>query len=495
MFGLFQAVQRGDVMTKTKYSRCLSTLFFVLFCLLLSNPAESVDKSEKAISLGQEKQTGLSVTVYNSGLGLIRDRREFKAGTGRMKLEFSGVPSQIIPSSVSVRPLGDSPDFTVLEQNYEYDLLSPQELLDKYVGKEVKLYYKNPYTEREETTTATLLSNNGGPVFRIGSEITFGHPGRIIFPGLPEDSFPRPTLLWTIENKTASLQGIEASYLTNGMTWQADYVLTIDDEGSFADLSSWVTIDNKSGASYKDASLALVAGEVGRVRTGQVYGGRMLEAAKATAPQSFREEGLFEYHLYTLQRRTSVMDKQAKQISFVSSEHIGIEKEFVLQGAGDYYFARQPEQTSNKPVSVVLTMENKKEYNLGMPLPAGTVRIYEHDHSGNLLFLGEDNINHTPEGEKIKLKAGEAFDIAAGRTQTDWKKVASDTIEESFDIKLRNHGKENVAVRVIEPIPGDWTILSSSSPYRKTSASSAEFLLTVPAGKETDLTYSVRIRH
>ena len=176
------------------------------------------------------------------------------------------VASQIIPASVHIKSLVDPDSLRVLEQNYEYDLLNPQKLLDKYVGKEVKLYTKNPYTEREEIVTATLLSNNGGPIFKIGDEITFGHPGRIIFPGVPENLISKPTLVWLIENSLKEQQKVEASYLTNGINWRADYVVTLNDKDTKADLSGWVTIDNKSGATYKDAKIKLVAGDVNRVK-------------------------------------------------------------------------------------------------------------------------------------------------------------------------------------------------------------------------------------
>ena len=406
------------------------------------------------------------------------------------------VASKIIPTSVSIRSLVDPDTLQILEQNYEYDLLNPQKLLDKYVGKEVKLYYKNFYTEREEIVTATLLSNNGGPIFKIGDEITFGHPGRIIFPGVPENLISKPTLVWLIENSLSSAQRVEATYLTNGINWRADYVVTLNDKDDRADLSGWVTIDNKSGTTYKNAKLKLVAGDVNRVQDEYEYRDKMLrvaESAAKAAPQ-FEEKEFFEYHIYTLQRPSTIKDNQTKQISLVTADTIPVKKELLFYGARYYYYNQHGEVMSNQKVGVFVEMENKKEHNLGIPLPKGTVRVYKHDHEGSLQFVGEDSIDHTPKDEKVRVKLGDAFDVVGSRKQTDWKKIAYDTYEAGFEISLRNHKKEDVVVRVIEPIPGDWKMLSSSHEYKKTEAFTAEFNIPVPKDKEVKLTYRVRMR-
>ncbi|WP_246560075.1 DUF4139 domain-containing protein [Geobacter grbiciae] len=244
-------------------------------------------------------QTGIALTIYNRNLGLVKDRREIRLGQGSGELRFMDVAAQIIPTSVSIASLSGG-ELQVLEQNYEYDLLSPQKLMDKYVGKEVKLYQKNPHTEREEVVTATLLSNNGGPVYRIGDEITFGHPGRLIFPGVPDDLIARPTLVWLLEGAAVEKRTIEASYLTGGISWRADYVVTLSEKDDQANLAGWVTIDNRSGAAYRNATLKLVAGDVNRVQEQSTRFAKSVRAeAMAPAPQ-FQEEAFFEYHLYTL---------------------------------------------------------------------------------------------------------------------------------------------------------------------------------------------------
>jgi hypothetical protein len=478
-------------------------LFFAVVAVLLlgigysaSAVAEKSDKKSGILSTGINDQTGVAVTIYNVNLGLVKDQREIKLKGGTGELRFMDVASHIIPTSVHIKSLIDPDSMQVLEQNYEYDLLNPQKLLDKYVGKDVKLYYKNPYSEREEIVTATLLSNNGGPIFRIGDEITFGHPGRIIFPEVPENLISKPTLVWLIENNLSSVQKVEASYLTNGINWRSDYVVTLNDKDDMADLSGWVTIDNRSGATYKDAKLKLVAWDVNRVKDEHEYKDKMLRAAEAGAKPAaqFKEEEFFEYHIYTLERPSTIKENQTKQISLVRAGNIPVKKELLYYGARYYYYNHYGDTITNQKVGVFVEIENKKEHNLGIPLPKGTIRVYKHDKEQSLQFVGEDSIDHTPKDEKFRIKLGDAFDVVGSRKQTDWKKIASDTYEAGFEISLRNHKKEDVMVKVVEPIPGDWTMLSSSQKYEKTEAFTAEFKVPVPKDKETKITYRVRMR-
>jgi hypothetical protein len=444
-----------------------------------------------------EDQKGVAITIYNVNLGLVKDRREIRLPEGERELRFMDVASKIIPTSVYVRSLTDPQGLRILEQDYEYDLLNPQKLLDKYVGKEVKLYYKNPYTEREEMVTATLLSNNGGPIFKIGEEITFGHPGRIIFPKVPENLISRPTLVWLIENKLSNPQIVETSYLTDDINWVADYIVTLNEKDDRADLSGWVSIRNKSGATYRDAKLKLVAGDVRRVKDKEEYRRKMLRVAVKEAmpaePQ-FKEEEFFEYHLYTLQRPATIKQNQTKQIGFVSADNIPVKKELLFRGAGFYYRSRLARPLRDQKVGVFVEIENKEEHNLGIPLPKGTFRVYKHDREGSIQFIGEDSVDHTPKDEKMRVRIGDAFDVVGSRKQTDWRKIAYDTYEASFEISLRNRKKEDVLVKVVEPIPGDWVMLSSSHKYVKTEAFTAEFEVRVPRDKEGTLTYRVRMR-
>jgi len=293
------------------------------------------------------------------------------------------------------------------------------------------------------------------------------------------------------------MQKVEASYLTNGITWRADYVVTLNAKDDKADLSGWVTIDNKSGATYRNAKLKLVAGDVNRVKDEVEYKQKLghMALAEASPAKQFVEETFFEYHIYTLERPSTIKDNQTKQISLVSAENIPVKKELVFRGANYYYYSRYADPVQNQKVAVFVEMQNRKKHNLGMPLPKGTVRVYKQDSEGSLQFIGEDSIDHTPKDEKIRVKLGDAFDVVATRKQMDWKKIASDTYEASFEISLRNHKTEDVVVRVIEPIPGDWTMLSSSHEYKKTAAFTAEFNIPVLKDEEVKLTYRVRMRY
>jgi hypothetical protein len=483
-------------MEKRYYRKVLAVTFFILIgCTPLTVSGETSVKPA-AFSTVLDDQTDVAITIYNVNLGLVKDHRKILLPEGLRELRFMDVASNIIPTSVSIRSLTEPNGLQILEQNYEYDLLNPQKLLDKYVGREVKLYYKNPYTEREEIVTATLLSNNGGPLFKIGDEITFGHPGRIIFPQLPENLISKPTLVWLVTNSLSKAHEIEASYLTNGINWRADYVVTLNEKDDRADLSGWVTIDNKSGTIYRNARLKLVAGDVNRVKDEREYKGKMLRAAleQAATEAQFKQEAFFEYHIYTLQRPATIKQNQTKQIRFVGADRIPVRKDLIYYGAQYYYRSRYGETISNQKVGVFVEIANRKQNNLGIPLPKGTVRVYKHDSEGSLQFVGEDSIDHTPKDEKVRVKLGNAFDVVATRKQMDWRKIAYDTYEASFEISLRNHKKEDVVVRVVEPIPGDWSILTSSHPYTKTEAFTAEFNVTVPRDKETKVSYRVRMR-
>jgi len=469
---------------------------FISAAILLS-AAANAPAQPAAMATTQADQTGVALTVYNVNLGLVKDRRSINLARGQGELRFMDVASQIIPSSVHINSLADPESLRVLEQNYEYDLMSPQKLMDKYVGKDVKLYQKNPYSEREEVVSATLLANNNGPIYRINNEITFSHPGRVILPGLPESLIAQPTLVWLLDNTLPKPQTVEASYLTGGISWKADYVMILNENDSKSDLTGWVTIDNKSGAAYRDATLKLVAGDVNRVQEELImYAGRgkAMLAEAAPAPQ-FKEEGFFEYHIYTLQRPSTIKDNQTKQINLITADAIPVKKELLFRGDNYYYFGQYGEVAGNKKVGVFVEIANRKEEKLGIPLPKGTVRVYKRDSDGGLQFIGEDAIDHTAKDEKVRIKVGDAFDVVGSRKQTDWKKIASDTYESAFEITLRNHKEEDVVVRVVEPIPGDWQMLSSSHVHKKGEAHIAEFNIPVKKNGETKLAYRVRMRY
>lgn len=476
-------------------TRALKGMFFIFLIVLVMEFYGYASASEKRDS-GVEDQINLEVTVYNSNIGLVKDKRSLKLDKkGLVELRFMDVASKIIPESVSIKPITNPNNFFVLEQNYEYDLLNPMKLVDKYVGKQVKLLYKNPYTDKEQVVTATVLSNNdNNPVYKIGNEITFNYPGRILFPEVPADLISKPTLVWLLDNRVISKQELEVLYLTNGINWRADYVLVLNDKDTRSDLSGWVTIDNKSGTSYSNAVLKLVAGDVHRVKPKRIAMEADIAFAKSAAAPQFKEEAFFEYHIYTLDRRSTIKNNQTKQISLLSAQNTPIKKEFIYSGRDYYLLNLYREIIKTDKVGVYIEISNKKENNLGMPLPKGTIRVYKYDTQGSLQFVGEDSIEHTPKDEKINIKLGDAFYIVASRKQMSYEKISKNVIEVAFEISLRNHKKEDITVKVIEQMTGDWKILESSHEYQKQDAFRITFHVPVKKDKEEKLTYKARIK-
>jgi len=468
----------------------------VLVGLVLALIALCTPASAATLSSTLADQTQVALTIYNANLGLVKDLREIELAEGENELRFMDVAAQIMPTSVHVKALTNTADLHLLEQNYEYDLLNPDKLMEKYVGKQVKILDKNYFTGQEELVTATLLSTNGSPVYQVGNEIYLGLPGRVILPQLPENLIAQPTLVWLLRSK-AGKQKIETSYLTNQITWQADYVAALNADDTKADLSGWVSIDNKSGATYKNATLKLVAGDVHRVEP-KVMAERMMamKADMAAAAPQFKEEGFFEYHLYTLDRPATVKDNQTKQMTLFSATGIPVTKRLILQGQQGYFYNpyNPDDEIPPQKVSVYLEIENSQKNNLGMPLPKGTVRVYKADKGGSVQFIGEDQIDHTPKDELVKVKMGEAFDVVGKRKQTEYKRIARTVSEMSWEILLRNHKPEEVTVRVNEPVPGDWEVLSASHKYEKPDAHTLRFDVPIPKDGEVKITYRVRVK-
>ena len=443
-------------------------------------------------AITRDDQTDLMVTIYNTNLGLVKDTREVRFDSGMLEVQFADVAAQIDPTSVHLKSLTDPSGLKILEQNYEYDLLTSAKLMEKYVGKKVRLYQSNgSYQE------ATLLSTNG-PVYEINGQIHMGHYGQVVLPALPENLVSNPTLVWLLRNAKAAAQRVEASYLTGGINWKADYVMVINAADNKSDLTGWVTIDNKSGATYSNAALKLVAGDINRAKDRRQEGRVMELANKAASPASadrdFKSEGFFEYHLYTLDGRTTIKDSQTKQLSLMSASEVPVDKHFIFYGAADYYRTQYGVPMSNQKVGVYLELKNSKENGLGMPIPKGRVRVYKADTSGSQQLIGEDWVDHTPKDEKIKIKMGDAFDVVGERTQKDWKRIASNLYEVEWEISLRNHKKEAIIVEVVEHMPGDWEVIRASHPHEKIQAFTAQWKIPVPKEGEVKLGYRIRVR-
>jgi hypothetical protein len=359
----------------------------------------------------------------------------------------------------------------------------------------VRAYRYHEATGKEDVVDAKLLSMEGGPVLQIGKEITFGYPGRLAFPELPPNLIAKPTLVWLVDSKQPK-QSVEVSYLAQGLTWKADYVFVVNESDTKGDLVGWVTLVNQSGSSYKNAELKLVAGDVNRVRDQEMEMKQrvMKSSLPAAAPVPFREEGLFEYHLYTLSRPTTVLDKEQKQVTLLEAQAIGVRKRLIFFGQQYWFRGQYGELPKNQKVGVFLDFENAEKNRLGIPLPKGVVRVYKADKSGAKQFVGEDSIDHTPRDERVRIKMGEAFDVVADRKQMEWRALGNCVSESAWQIELRNHKDENVKVEIREPAGGDWTIVESSHPATKEDSTTFTFEIDVPKRGKTKVTYRVRVR-
>jgi len=463
-------------------------------------PQEAAKSSAEALTTTDKDQVDLAVTVYNSNVALVRDVRQIHLSAGVLPLKFEDVAASINPATVHFRSLTEPAKLNVVEQNYEYDLLDPQKLLQKYVGREVTLVRpeKDAGSTKWVETKALLLADNNGPVWKVGDEIVTGMTADSYrFPDLPGNLYSRPTLVWTLDNRGANAQEVEASYLTNNMSWSADYVLTVTRDEKSADLDGWVTLSNNSGVAYDNAKLQLVAGEIHQVTPAvqmEAMGAAAMMKAAAPAPQ-LTQEGFSEYHLYSLERRTSIQNNESKQISLLNGTGVPVGKYLIVEGQPYYY--RNPQSLGNatpQPVKVYYRFKNDQKSQLGMPLPAGTVRVYQADSKGGIQFVGEDAIAHTPKDETVKIYIGNAFDVVCERKQTDYKKLASNLYEMEYAITLRNHKDGPVNVEVREPVGGDWDVVNSNFKPEKLDATTIGFEIPVEKDGSATLTYRVRVK-
>lgn len=457
--------------------------------------------SADEITSSLDDQQSVAVTIYNENLALVKDKRSIVLPKGDNALAFRGVSARMRPETAMLRNTTVDRSLRVIEQNFDFDLLTPQKLLEKYTGRTVQIARMNPATGKETIEEATVLSTQNGVVVRIGDRIETNPGGRIIFADVPSNLRDQPTLSIQLNNKTAGKQNVELSYLTGGLSWQADYVAELNKDDNRLDLLGWVTLNNTSGASYKNAKMQLVAGDVNQVRP-QLQHTRMrkemMAMAESSMDQGMSEESLFEYHLYTLNRPTTIDDKQKKQVSLLSAENIPVKKELVLQGNNYYYQSSYGEIGQKMKLGVYVHFNNEEKDGLGMPLPKGVVRVYKRDSNGNAQFVGEDRIDHTPKKENVRLKLGESFDVTADKKQTNFKVVerimSRNVYDSSFEIKLKNAKDEAVTVVVREPIPGDWEMLKQSTKHTKRAAGTAEWRIKVPAESSTTLSYTVRTK-
>jgi len=417
----------------------------------------------------------VKLTVYNSNIGLVKDTRKFAFKRGKQEIRFTDVATGIDPTSVSLKAAA----VDVLEQNYEYDLVNSSKLLQKYIDKKIALFLKNEKIEEGKLLSFSsqdiILDTKAGIVIVKRGEIV-----RMSLPELPEGLITRPTLVWLVDSKETLEKSCELSYLTNGLNWHAEYIGNQED-GSM-EFSGWITIDNKSGATYEDAKLKIVAGKIHRVE--EMRRPRMLAAKAATeaaGPERFEQREFFEYHVYDLKGRTTLENNKEKQIRFIAPTDVRTKKIYIYDGA------------RNKNVQVNLEFKNSREAGLGIPLPMGKVRVFKEDVDGSLEFVGEDKIDHIPEDEKVTLYVGDAFDLKGERKMLLRKTITDRMRDEDYEIVLKNHKNEAVTIKVVEHFWGDWRVMKASHDYKKKDAYTLEFEVKVPKKGEVKITYSVRL--
>lgn len=489
-------------MIRTAWSACL---MLMLSSISSTHAGPTDDKSAELLSLAKDQQS-LAITIYNSDLALIKDTRNIKLINGVQSIALRDVSAQIRPETALFKSISAVGSITVIEQNFDFDLLSPQKLLEKYVGKSVSLLKTNPVTGVETSEQATVLSVNNGTVLKVGDRIETGpfagNNSRIVFDTIPANLRDRPTLTNLIHNTGALQQTVELSYLTGGLSWKADYVGELNVKDDMMDLSGWVTLSNTSGATYENAKLQLVAGNINRVQEHMrpMVKSMRNDMAMAEAAAPMQEESLLEYHLYTLNRATTIADNQTKQVALLSAQHIPVRKELLLRGADYYYHGQYGEIGTKLKVGVFVEFDNTERAQLGMPLPKGVLRVYKKDSAGNAQFVGEDLIEHTPKNETVRLKLGDAFDVTADKKQTDFKVLpkpakSNNLYESAFEITLKNAKKEKVTVTVQEPISGDWKIVSENLPHRKANSQLAVWRVEIPAEGTATLTYRAQVKY
>lgn len=444
-----------------KKTKTMLSVSILLCCFAWAAP------SAESLKTTIDDRQSVEVTVYaNGSRGLIKELRNVTLPAGRGELQFMDVASRIVPTTVHVRPLTYAEDFVILEQNYEYDLISYDRLMEKYIGKDIQIIEFSDYRDSRRVVDAMLMSrNDGDEVFKINDAIYLGHPGIRVVPKIPGNLISRPTLSWIYRNRIAREYQLEVTYMTGGMHWSADYVLFLDESGEGgSELAGWVTLENQSGASYEDARMTLVAGTT--------------------------RDGLY---VYDLADPTTIKHNQTKQVRLMEAQGLAVEKEYLVTSL----LIRGRERVdgaARQRVMTYLRFRNTKDNNLGDPLPSGKVMIYTADESGRRQFIGGDSIAHIPRDENIRLRAGEAFDIVAERTQISHQLRRPNGAETEWMIALRNRkNDEDVTVRVQEnTFSGQWEIRQSTHRYTRVDARTLRFDVTVASGQEVIIRYTIR---
>ncbi len=493
----------------------------ILLCLgFLDGPAFSQARGNVATG----DRTSVDLTIYNQNISLIREERTITIPKGTGHVVIPDIPATIDGTSLHFVSITDPSAVRVLEQNYQFDLVHQAKLLEKYLGKEVEFIRVDPDSKKEYSVSGKLLATGyqpqpqyggapsnymaiGGMIAEINGKIELNPAGRLVLPSLPEGLILKPQLDWLVSNSREGTHKTEISYLAGQLSWTCNYVALLNKDDSRLDLTGWVTLNNYSGTSFKNAGLKLVAGDVNLVKQefGQVLRmSKSVMAADEAAPQ-FKQTELFEYKLYTLQRRTDLNNEETKQMELASGKNVPSVKVFIYDGMADqwrmyrnnYSYRSQSSfgQEANTKVGVYVTFKNEERSGLGIPLPKGKVRVYKRDDDGKEQFIGEDEIDHTPKDEELKLYLGNAFDIVGERAQKDFKVVSSGhVVEETIEVKVRNHKATAAEVQVYEH-PwrwSQWEVVRSNVEWKKVDQSTLRFPVKIAKDGEAVVNYTVR---
>lgn len=480
--------------------KALSLLSAGVLMTVLATGIQAQDGPPNPVPAGERQSVAL--TIYNQGTGLVQDRRLFTFAPGENQLNFTDVAAQIDPTSVQFSSITDPEGTTVLEQNYAYDLVNSLALLNRYVDQRIEVHANNG-----TLYAGILLSGQGGDIILRADD------GQIVvlpvaaiedmrFPDLPGGLITRPTLRWLLQSAAGGDQQVELTYLTGGLTWAADYTVLLAADNSNLNLNGWVTLNNTSGATFTDALVKLIAGDVNRLPQPQMRNEAvMYDMMSAAAAAPVAERSFSEYHLYEIQRPVTVADNETKQVEFVTATNVPANTFYVYNGSGPFYGYGSPISDQYYGQSGITNVQNYLEFStaedggVGAALPAGRIRVYQQDIDGAALLIGENQIDHTARGESIQLFLGNAFDLVGERTQTNFNMIARNVVEETYEIRLRNRkDSDTVEIRVPETLFrwSNWEIINASDSYEKVNSNSIEFRVSVEPGQERVITYTVR---
>jgi hypothetical protein len=461
--------------------------------LLAALPALAADIEVPSLAAG-----GADLTVYTNNLAMVRERRAFKLAASPAQLAITGVSSQLQPETAFLSVLKGK-GVKISEQSFNFDLLSPQKLLERAVGQTVTLINQNPATGADIGTRAKVLSVQGGLVLDVNGKIVTGMPGRIVYDSLPPGVRPTPTLLMSITGPANQDVDAELGYLTGGLSWHPDYVMQYDPDAARMELSALASITNTTGHDFRDAKIKLVAGAVKRVTPQPIPMPRASMQAKAmmmeAAPMAdgVTEEGLVGNHVYTIPKATTIASSESKQLALLSAQGVPVKRDFVIRSNDQsVYFMSVKDRPQSLRAEIELTFKNDTASKLGAPLPAGTVRVYSPDAQGAPQFVGEAFLDHVPVGSDAVVKMGQDYDLTATREQTTFVR-ATDTITLSnWKVTLKNAKARPVTVRVIEPMVGTWEITKENVPHKKVDSGNVGWDVHIPAKGQAVLDYSVK---